>query len=984
MGSKSKRTAKRGIAKPFSSPGGKEAWRGLILQRIPEHDIYVEPYAGSATIFFAKSERAETEILADVNPDIVATYVFLRDASDDDFEWMRQQSFESDPRLFKTLKSSDPATLRERVYRFKYLNLHSIRGAGDRYNGSKRAREGHNGKSFLRSLEKFRERLEGVKIFEMDALEVMKRFDSERTFFYLDPPWKPVGVGAEWQNFDADAFKASTLALKGKALISFQGVLDMPEPWKKVTIASALGGVGTMSEQTLLINFEPPEVAKSMRHMEGEGGTHYHDISREDQITGRNVWVAETDDYAFKPGEPEGPHSHLFLLPNGMVVATEHDGSHAHRLAASDANETEVDGAHQHSIPTANGPLQTTDEGSAHSHPVGLTSAGWGTGLHTHTVEVDGQTITSLTPGEFWRLFGSEQDDEDDAASPPANEPVAASKHRTLIQKPFAGFETFDECVTSIMDSQGVDEDAARAICGDLQAEAEADKGKKPKKPYQKSVDLYPQNLAPADAMVHQHFDGSAHWIAVRMRFDDRAIGWRLSTQRTPVGTADQASVAKRTSPHGDRYSKAVIGSRVLALQGAPQKGNAHRLDVLKVEFGLQSPHFREYFLSKGKSFSGVLRFEVQTDDQGRDSWTASLSKTALPRVLTDAAMLDGVMPPDGVPAIPESLAKMIAPEFRFWEFRGETAKNARDALVKSQAIREVALVDGEFRAVATKRFVLPYPEHPKVDVKKAAVPPDDLDRAKAMISWGDVAPVVIGPNMANEVGPDDLVEKLRATDREFLIGWPDSAHARRVFGELGRPFVVKHASERLVFVASRPVAKSESVAFVQTFDLDAEVAAILNVPAESATAKRIAKLYDDLLTREIPIYLTKKADGDAREEMFVYGIVLEPDTVDAQNDTYSADEIRKAAHGYMEFHRNRGDQHKTLVNDKVVILESHIERAPDFTMVDSHGNERLVKQGSWLLGYGIRDPELWGMVKRGERTGFSIGGSAVRRPRND
>lgn len=972
--------AKRGIAKPFSSPGGKEAWRGLILQRIPEHDIYVEPYAGSATIFFAKSERAETEILADVNPDIVATYVWLRDASDDDFEWMRQQSFKSDPKLFKALKASEPQSLRDRVYRFKYLNLHSIRGTGERYNGSKRAREGHNGKSFLRSLEKFRERLEGVKIFEMDALEVIKRFDSPNTFFYLDPPWKPVGVGEEWHNFDADAFKTSALALKGKALISFQGELDMPEPWKKVTIASALGGVGTESEQTLLINFDPPDVEKSMRYMEGEGGTHYHDVSREDQITGRNVWVAETDDYEFKPGEPEGPHTHLFLLPNGMVVATENDGSHVHRLAASDANETEEDGAHTHSIPTANGPLLTTEEGSAHRHPVGLTSAGWGTGLHTHTVEVDGQTITSLTPGEFWKLFGSEQDDEDDASAPASD--VAASKARSLIQKPFAGFEDFDACVASIMDSQGVDEDSARAICGELQAEAESEKGKKPKKPYKKSVDLYPQNLAPADAMVHQHFESGAHWIAVRMRFDDKAIGWRFSTQRTPVGTAEQVEVAKRTSPHGDRYSKAIVGSRVLALKGAPQKGNAHRLDKLKVEFGIQSPHFREYFLSKGKSFSGVLRIEAQTDSAGRDQWTASLSKTAIPRALTDAAMLDGVMPPDGVPAIPESLAKMIPPEFRYWEFRGETAKNARDALVKSRQISEVALVDGEFRAIATKRFVLPYPDHPRVETKKAAVPDDDLDRAKAVVAWGSSKPITIGPKMANEVGPDDLVEKVRASDREFLIGWPDSAHARRVFSELGRPFTLKHASERLVFVASQPIAKSGDVLFIPTFDLDAEVAAILNVPAESATAKRIAKLYDDLLTREIPIYLTKKADGDAREEMFVYGIVLEPDTVDAQNDTYSADEIRKAAHGYMEFHRNRGDQHKTLVNDKVVILESHIERAPDFTMVDSHGNERVVKQGSWLLGYGIRDAELWGMVKRGERTGFSIGGSAVRRPR--
>ena len=45
---------KRGIVKPFSSPGGKEAWRGLILQRIPDHDIYVEPYAGGQSVLLAR------------------------------------------------------------------------------------------------------------------------------------------------------------------------------------------------------------------------------------------------------------------------------------------------------------------------------------------------------------------------------------------------------------------------------------------------------------------------------------------------------------------------------------------------------------------------------------------------------------------------------------------------------------------------------------------------------------------------------------------------------------------------------------------------------------------------------------------------------------------------------------------------------------------------------------------------------------------
>lgn len=930
--------AKRGIVKPFSSPGGKEAWRGLILQRIPAHKVYVEPYAGSATIFFAKMERAEVEILADVNPEIVATYVFLRDGSDDDFTWLRDQDFRSSEHTFKSLLESEPETRREKVYRFKYLNLHSVRGAGDRYNGSRRARENHTGRNFLRSLEKFRKRLEGVQIYEDDALAVMKRFDGPDTFFYLDPPWKPVGVGKEWKNFDAAAFTDAAKAIKGKALISYQGDLDLPEPWKQVTIASALGGHAGTSEQTLAVNFEAP-LAK--RYMDGEGGTHSHGLSRDQSMTGSGVFNPETGEHEFKPGEPDGAHTHLFVV-NGMLVATESDGSHAHALPSSDANTTAEDGEHTHRIASTEGVVETGAEASPHSHGLAVDHTQWDGGNHVHTLEMDGETLTSLTPGQFWALFESGNESEGESTPDTGEAPVAASKAD--------------------------------------------DEEKRRKRPYQKSVELYPQNTEPAAGMVHQHFAGGDHWLALRFKFDDRAMGWRFATQRTQVATAFQEGVSKMTGPHGDRYSKALVGSQVLALKGAPAKGTAVALDRVDVEFGLQSPHRREYFLTKGKQFSGVLSLELHTDGKGRESWTASLAKAQLPSVLTAEAMLDGVMPPDGISAMPQTLEKMVPPALRFWEFRGEAARAARDALVKSDTITEVGLLGGEFRSIVTERFVEAYPEHENVTALKTATVPDDLERAKAIVAWAeksDAPPLIIPPKLANECGPDDLVLKMRETSREFLIGWPDSAHARRSLAELGRPFVMKCASEPLVFVASRPLAKMGSIEFISTFDFDAEVAKVLDVPEESALAKKIAKLYDDLLTREVPIYLSKKDESNpTREEMFVYGIVLEPDTVDAQQDRYSADEIRKAAHGYMEFHRNRGDQHSTLVNDKVVILESHIERSPDFTMTDSTGKTRQVKQGTWLLGYGIRDAELWGMVKRGERTGFSIGGSAVRRPR--
>ena len=114
---------------------------------------------------------------------------------------------------------------------------------------------------------------------------------------------------------------------------------------------------------------------------------------------------------------------------------------------------------------------------------------------------------------------------------------------------------------------------------------------------------------------------------------------------------------------------------------------------------------------------------------------------------------------------------------------------------------------------------------------------------------------------------------------------------------------------------------------------------------------------------------------ADPTDERYVLGVVLEPETVDAQGDVYSADEVRKAAHRFMEEYQGLGLQHELRVNDQVKILESFV--APvEFTVGDV-----TVKKGTWLLAVRVLSNELWARVAEGQLTGFSIGGSARKVP---
>lgn len=136
----------------------------------------------------------------------------------------------------------------------------------------------------------------------------------------------------------------------------------------------------------------------------------------------------------------------------------------------------------------------------------------------------------------------------------------------------------------------------------------------------------------------------------------------------------------------------------------------------------------------------------------------------------------------------------------------------------------------------------------------------------------------------------------------------------------------------------------------------------------ETATAKGATEV------RDIPILKTA-------EERYVLGVVLEPlggkGEHDSQKDFYSADEIRKAAHKYMEDYGTLGLQHQFKVNGQVKLLENWISRT------DETIDGQVVKAGTWLMGIRVVDDELWDRVKKGDLTGFSIGGFARRTPVN-
>jgi len=126
-------------------------------------------------------------------------------------------------------------------------------------------------------------------------------------------------------------------------------------------------------------------------------------------------------------------------------------------------------------------------------------------------------------------------------------------------------------------------------------------------------------------------------------------------------------------------------------------------------------------------------------------------------------------------------------------------------------------------------------------------------------------------------------------------------------------------------------------------------------------------------LSYEVNIY---KADID---KGLIYGIVYEPFKKDSHGDHTSPEEIENAAHRFLPNSVMNIDHKDNRPEVEVVesfIAPTDFSYSPGGRNGDSMDVERVAK-GAWVLVTKVHDPELLESIKNGERTGYSLEGTA-------
>ncbi|EKF03730.1 MULTISPECIES: DNA adenine methylase [unclassified Tolypothrix] len=181
-------TVNKGINSPFRYAGGKFYARKLILDFIPNHNSYVEPFAGGGSIFFAKN-KVSGNWLNDIDDELINCYMIIRDNPELLIERLKDEKATKERHTYykKEYKATNNI---ERATRWYYLNRTSYSGIMNMVNcywgyGEKYSMRPEN---WSRNILRTSEKLQGVNITCSDFEKVISEVD-DGSFIFIDPPY---------------------------------------------------------------------------------------------------------------------------------------------------------------------------------------------------------------------------------------------------------------------------------------------------------------------------------------------------------------------------------------------------------------------------------------------------------------------------------------------------------------------------------------------------------------------------------------------------------------------------------------------------------------------------------------------------------------------------------------------------------------------------------------------------------------------------
>lgn len=168
--------------------GGKFRIADWIIKHLPAHDVYLEPCFGAGSILLNKS-RSKVEIVNDLDSNIVNYFKMLRDKPNELINAINFTPWARDEAYLNPNESGITGIEKARRFWAKcHMRIGLSDSSGWRVSTSKKT-QASMVLCDLSHLHAIADRLRGVQIENIDALEFIPRYARSDCVIYFDPPY---------------------------------------------------------------------------------------------------------------------------------------------------------------------------------------------------------------------------------------------------------------------------------------------------------------------------------------------------------------------------------------------------------------------------------------------------------------------------------------------------------------------------------------------------------------------------------------------------------------------------------------------------------------------------------------------------------------------------------------------------------------------------------------------------------------------------
>jgi site-specific DNA-adenine methylase len=981
----------------FGYAAGKSIIAKRLVKHFPAHKAYTEPFCGSAAMFFTK-DACPVEILNDADEEVAFAHKAIKEITPADLKTLARKQWSGSAETFMKARAMKPKTDVDRLYKFLYLVNFSYGKGRKSFNpGAHGATSGIAGR-----VAKFQPRYKTATVLHGDYAKAISDHDGPDAFHFLDPPYvgyKAGGGGVGEGKFNEQDFRKVMEGIKGKFLLTYgvKGKLDVSgfdvKRMRQPRTIRTMRGVGGSQFLTHLLVSNYKIAAKSL----GDG-IELDDVLEIIEVDDQGTRIVVTGGERVSVSVPEaigGPTvADVQLSAIGKSLQLDivwKGGGWSFDVARPDAPDPVADVASfgvnlRKSFSTEGSRFFRAMTMGVPATPYQKSASASSTHVDTIHVEDGVQTETSreffLTKGdEFVGQLIMERDLSlgekypwvatlidskfvPNAVLKGAVLPIGVSALPSCMEKAlpaeFRYWEKSDaaeaaEAALALRRSGLLEKTAVARVGDSLEMVTASYEVAEPRFdplpdewPLSKACSLLAKDQKLVEVFASEALvDGIGDAVAFvdAGAADDGTLAAIVPTLKAYAGSY----VATGSDSSGMRAAFKSLGRPFFFRPGMGASADATKR-LFVASFGV-----------RGDDVLWLDKVEDDEDEEPKVYNTPSDDTGDLGKSVVDELKEAG--PPNEWSG---AVASILGPEKR------KELKSAWEALSPAEKTRvEEAFLANMEKAEWSTAYVNDLDDkdflHIEAGGKKDAsgrTEPRSLRHFPYRGKDGEIDDAHLRNAIAQAPKsslPKTVIDDVQARGRELIA---------RKGAEFNNP-------ER--GGAGEPRRRGEEAAAKGDWDsLGGSIPGTLSPAQGSNPQWDIAgnpKIRKPDKTKKILVL--SKADDDAKDddERYVLGIVLEPDTVDAQEDIYSAPEVRDAAHKYMAEFQNRGFMHKEIVNGKVDLLESYLAPA-DFKVGDQD-----VKKGTWVMAVRVKDDKLWEATKKGELTGFSIGGSANRQP---